>query len=99
VLAAQRRNRTAGFGLLEDGDVLAVGKTGRLHVELSVLKQKILLLNTLFLRGLPRLFAIMMRSALGCLRLPMPVEDIHEPGPDRRHPEHPYCHQEEHSVR
>ena len=36
VLAAQLRYRAAGFGLLEDGDDLAVGKAGRLHVELSV---------------------------------------------------------------
>lgn len=38
VLAAQLRDRAAAFGLLEDGDDLAVGKTGRLHLELSVLK-------------------------------------------------------------
>jgi hypothetical protein len=38
MLAAQLGNRTAGFGLLEDGDDLAVGKAGRLHLELSVLK-------------------------------------------------------------
>lgn len=36
VLAAQFRDRAAGFGLLEDGDDLAVGKAGRLDVELSV---------------------------------------------------------------
>ena len=38
MLAAQFRYRAAGLGLLEDGDDLAVGKAGRLHVELSVLK-------------------------------------------------------------
>jgi len=36
VLTAQLRYGAAGFGLLEDGDDLAVGKAGRLHVELSV---------------------------------------------------------------
>jgi hypothetical protein len=34
VLAAQLRNRRAALGLLEDGDDLAIGKTGRLHAEL-----------------------------------------------------------------
>jgi hypothetical protein len=38
VLPAQLGNGAAGFGLLEDGDDLAVGKAGRLHVALSVLK-------------------------------------------------------------
>src|SRR5690606_30416521 len=36
VLTAQLRDWAAGFGLLVDGDNLAVGKAGRLHVELSV---------------------------------------------------------------
>jgi hypothetical protein len=40
VLAAQFRYRAAGFGLLQDGDDLAVGKAGRLDVELSVLSRK-----------------------------------------------------------
>ena len=40
VLAAQLRYRAAGFGLLQDGDDLAVGKAGRLHVELSVSSRK-----------------------------------------------------------
>ena len=40
VLAPQLRYRAAGFGLLEDGDDLAVGKAGRLYVELSVLSRK-----------------------------------------------------------
>jgi len=31
-------DRAASFGLLEDGDVLAVGKAGRLYVEIYVLK-------------------------------------------------------------
>jgi hypothetical protein len=37
--AAQRRHGTAGFGLLQDGDDLAVGKAGRLNVELSILER------------------------------------------------------------
>jgi hypothetical protein len=40
VLAPQLRCRAAGFGLLEDGDDLAVGTAGRLYVELSVLSRK-----------------------------------------------------------
>jgi len=36
VLAAQLWYWAAGFSLLEDDDDLAVGKAGRLHVELSV---------------------------------------------------------------
>ena len=35
VLAAQLRDWRAALGLLEDGDVLAIGKTGRLHAEPS----------------------------------------------------------------
>ena len=38
VFAAQLRHWTPTLGLLEDGDDLAVGKAGRLHVELSVRK-------------------------------------------------------------
>lgn len=41
VFAAQLRDRAAGFGLLENGDDLAVGKAGCLHVEFSsVLSRK-----------------------------------------------------------
>lgn len=36
VLPAQLRYLATGFGLLEDGDDLAVGKAGLIHVELSV---------------------------------------------------------------
>ena len=35
MLAAQPRDWRAALGLLEDGDDLAIGKTGRLHAELS----------------------------------------------------------------
>jgi len=50
VFAAQLWYWATGFGLHEDGDDLAVGEAGRLHVELSILNQQILLLNALFLR-------------------------------------------------
>jgi len=36
MLAAQLWYRAAGFGLLENGGDLAVGKAGGLHAELSV---------------------------------------------------------------
>lgn len=35
MLAAQLRHSRVTLGLLEDGDELAIGKTGRLHTELS----------------------------------------------------------------
>ena len=35
VLAAQFRDWRAALGLLEEGDDLAIGKTGRLHAEFS----------------------------------------------------------------
>lgn len=35
MLAVQLRDGRAPFGLLEDGDDVAIGKTGRFHAELS----------------------------------------------------------------
>lgn len=35
MFSAQLRGRRTAFGLLEDGDDLAIGKTGRLHAEPS----------------------------------------------------------------
>lgn len=38
MFAAQFRNGRTTFGLLEVGDNLAIGKTGRLHTELSKIR-------------------------------------------------------------
>ena len=56
MLAAQFRDRGSTLGLLEDGNDLAIGKTGRLHAEFP---KNLSLKNSTFKRdhllgGLPR---------------------------------------------
>lgn len=54
MFVAQLRYWAAGFGLLENGDDLAVGNAGGLHVELSLSKvENSTSERALFVGGLP----------------------------------------------